>query len=229
MNLQKINNEINKITSTLYEVGETHFIETTADIENYLVSTNFIKVFYHLNPSTFIVNNDNGSFNSNINYRIIVSDLLTDNNENYESSISNTQSILEEILYKLFQNKNIQINNNNYILQPFINEFSVKLCGWYVDISIIKDLTITCGTTIPIKTVFIDDGIHINKVYYQGDFINDTILYLDPTLQTIVVNNTYLIQITNTITSIIQTTTEVISYVFEITDDDGKIKNLQPN
>ena len=228
MNLQKINNEINKITSTLYEVGETHFIETTADIENYLVTTNFIKIFYHLNPSTFIVNNDAGSFNSNISYRIIVSDLLTDNNENYESSISNTQSIIEEILYKLFQNKNIQVNNNNYVLQPFINEFSVKLCGWYVDISIIKDLSINCGTLSPIKTTFVDDTTHLNKVYYQGDFVDDTVLYFDSTLQTVAPNNTYFIQIIKTTTSIIGITTESITYVF-IIEDNGKIKNLQIN
>jgi hypothetical protein len=140
----ELNKKINIITSGITQVSMTNFILSTSDIENYLVENTYYKVFYHLNPSTFNKNNENGTMDTYLNYRLIVVDLLTDNNSNFESSINDTQLIIEEIVYKLSIDKDILITDGSYTLQPFINEFSVKLCGWYVDIPFYKDINISC-------------------------------------------------------------------------------------
>lgn len=169
MTILNINNLIKTISSSIVGVNEVRFIENTSDIENYLTTNSFIKVFFHLNPSNFSVNNNTGNINSFLNYRIIVVDLLMTDSSNYESSINQTQLTIEEILYKLIvsqDNRNnilserIQLTNSNYPLNLFINEFSVKVCGWYVDIQIYKDINIDCSTSLP-NTLLTELGVSI--------------------------------------------------------------------
>lgn len=152
----EFNNVLKNVTSSITNISETKFIENTSAISNHLTDNKFYKVFFHLNPSQVSINHTLGSYNSQLNYRIIVLDLLMDDNSNFEASINNTQLILENIIYKLLTDQNtvsdlitnqIFIIENNYQIQPFINEFDVKVCGWYVDIQIYKEINSNCVIT----------------------------------------------------------------------------------
>lgn len=225
--IKQLNKIIYNNSINIVGVGESKFIQTTSDIENNLISNTYSKVFYHLNPSNFSINNELGSYNSLLNYRIIVVDLLTDNSESYEDSINNAQLILEEIIYKLLVENGLQINNNSYTLQPFINEFSVKLCGWYVDLSFYKEINTNCDIALNVNKQFIvfrDTGVG-SMAYYTGYFNLDTVLYSDINLTTLIDDGTYSTNINMTETSIMSSPVITpTSWQFEFTA--GKINDI---